>query len=98
MAQSPFIAPFAMSGRVAYTSTLRCRNHEPPLRELTTDNCPPAFAYNYLPFVHTIEEKGSAMEMNPQQQKQGAALPTVFRVEISYKTPNINRITFLAVN
>jgi hypothetical protein len=73
-----------MSGQVAYILTLRCRNHEPPLRELTPDprsphaseasGCPTAGgADNYYPFVHTIHEKGSAMERNPQQQKQGAA-------------------------
>jgi hypothetical protein len=30
------------------------------------------FAENYHSFMHTIEEKGSAMERNPKQQKQGA--------------------------
>jgi hypothetical protein len=38
---------------------------------------PPSFfprsAYNFESFVHTIHEKGSAMERNLQQQKQGAA-------------------------
>jgi hypothetical protein len=38
------------------------------------------------------------MEMNPQQQNPGTALSIIFRVEISRKTPDINRITFLAVN
>jgi hypothetical protein len=34
---------------------------------------PQVLADNYFPFVHTIHEKGSAMERNPQQQKQGGS-------------------------
>jgi transcriptional regulator with XRE-family HTH domain len=44
--------------------------------EYTNLNLPSFFcnsAYNFESFMHTIEEKGSAMERNPQQQKQGAA-------------------------
>jgi hypothetical protein len=54
---------------VAHISFLRCGNPRTSTRRLFFRNS----AYYFEPFVHTIYEKGSPMERNLQQQKQGAA-------------------------
>jgi hypothetical protein len=55
---------------------------------------PQVFADSYRSFMHTIEEKGLAMERNPQQQKQGA-VRSLSNFTFWIPDPSTHRLLFI---